>query len=104
MLLLSGVEHVGRRSGGERRLLILSERYSRGCASSSELVWRSRARVGGGVDVSRYGRRGSGSSVLLEVPEEAQPRLDRRVLGVEIECSPVGIDGVGDLVVARLIE
>lgn len=56
------------------------------------------------MNVSRDGRSRSGSSVLLKVPEQAQPRLDRWVLRVEIESSSVRVDGIGDLVVARLVE
>lgn len=56
------------------------------------------------MNVSRDGRSRSGSSVLLKVPEQAQPRLDRWVLRVEIESSSVRVNGIGDLVVARLVE
>jgi hypothetical protein len=56
------------------------------------------------MNVVRHRRRRNGSAVSLKVLEQRESVLDDGVVRIEVEGTAVGVDGVGDLVVARFVE
>lgn len=113
LLLLEGSRRRGRRRNlavhvhimGGLRLLLLEPRGRRPRRSRAiQLARRARCRVRRWMNICRHRRHWRGSSVLLQVLQQRQPRFDRLVVWVQVECSPIRVDGIGDLVVARLIK
>lgn len=60
--------------------------------------------VCGRMHILRTGSGGHGASGGLDLFEHAKPSLDGLIVGIEIGCSGIRVDGVADLIIAALIE